>query len=500
MQKLFSRYSQEMTTHHKLNKKVNIMDQDFHYYGAYYAARIGGKYNQEEANIIAKASNFIDFLSNEKYAGYWHIVRNEKKTSDKSYDVIAKVDYPRYTFQGTLSTGASGSSGLWSSFHFPPGNYLDPPNTPTKIDIHGKDVAALLPDHQVREITPDSSLNKINSDIGKLLNRPQSALSRTLIEDTVRCLRDSKRLEAILRAAAGGSALLDVKNREYVLKRFGLILLGIRSHVIADTWAHQDWCGFDNVINTYWDIDNSFLNNQFAQHIEYQDISQNWKNVRLSALSDDNLKAAPNQTSYLGHGWMGHFPDYSFAKYRYKPCWRKKDAQPLERDNPTEYKYAFLELCSLFSQANGKQFQPNTEKINLDAAQKAIASPVEIADKNNCPRAYSARKWVEEMDRVNIQAPIDIIDAEKEPDEKTILSGQIDYIPQALDPFGVSRYGTFYINLTSDLYLFQIAADYQFQFVKNWTKAHQIGPSDLFEDSWSRQQGSLSHKISEVLM
>ncbi|MGI0498019.1 DUF6765 family protein [Limnospira platensis CENA597] len=153
------------------------MDQDFHYYGTYYAARIGGNYSQEDATVIATASNFIDFLSNQKYAGYWHIVSNTEKSLERDYNVIAKVDYPRYTFQGTLSTGGSGSSGLWASFHFPPGNYNDPVGTPTKIDVHGKDVAALLPDHHLREIDPDSSLkSKITPDIGKLLNRPQSAL------------------------------------------------------------------------------------------------------------------------------------------------------------------------------------------------------------------------------------------------------------------------------------------------------------------------------------
>ena len=67
------------------------MDQDFHYYGTYYAARVGN-YTQEDATVIAKASNFIDFLSNEKYAGYWHIVSNTEKCSDPHYHVIAKVE------------------------------------------------------------------------------------------------------------------------------------------------------------------------------------------------------------------------------------------------------------------------------------------------------------------------------------------------------------------------------------------------------------------------
>jgi hypothetical protein len=212
------------------------------------------------------------------------------------------------------------------------------------------------------------------------------------------------------------------------------------------------------------------------------------------------LQAVPNATSYVGHGWMGHFPDYSFVKYRYKPCWQQKSAPALERDNPTEYKYAFLELCSLFSQAGGSKFQPENKKDELAGVQRAISSPVEIANQNNCPRVYSAYKWKEEMDKLRIQPPVDLIDTKKEPDEKNLLSGQIDYKPHSFDPFGKSRYGTFYINVISDLYLFQIAVDYHFHFVKNWTKKHNIGINYLFEGSWSRQLGPLSENIVEILL
>ncbi len=50
-----------------------------------------------------------------------------------------------------------------------------------------------------------------------------------------------------------------------------------------------------------------------------------------------------------------------------------------------------------------------------------------------------------------------------------------------------------------DLYIFHIAADYQFHFVKNWVKTHSIGSDNLFEDSWSTQLEPLSNQISEIL-
>ena len=91
---------------------------------------------------------------------------------------------------------------------------------------------------------------------------------------------------------------MEKKNKEAILKRFGLLLLGARAHVIADTWAHQDWCAANNLINTYWDIKNSWYNNQFEQRIDYQDISKDsWETVKLAALKDENLQAVPNATS-----------------------------------------------------------------------------------------------------------------------------------------------------------------------------------------------------------
>jgi len=469
------------------------MDQDFHYYGTYYAARVGGGYSREDATRIAKASNFIDFLSNEGYAGYWRLVRDTEKRSDEDYDIVAKVDYPRYTYQGNLSTGVDGSRGLWASYHFAPGNYADPANTPSDADIHGKEIAGLLPGHQIRTINPDSSLD-ISPEIGQLLNRPQSALSRTLIQDTIECLTNPQRLEAILERAAGGEALLNDPDKANILKRFGLVLLGARAHVIADTWAHQDWSSANNVINTYWDVSDSTYHNQFAQRIEYQDIGDEWNQIKLSSLSHLNLSAVPNGTSYLGHGWMGHFPDYSFVKYRYKPCWRKTSDPVLERDNPTEFKHAFLELCSLFCQTQGNKFQPQKAKNELAAAQMAISEPCEIDNKENCPRKYSQEQWITKMQGVDIEAPIDLIDTELEPHPKAVLDGQVDY-----DSMLGTRYGTYYINFASDLYLFEIAADYHFQFMKNWLTTHDIGTDELFTGSWSKQLGPISEKISEIL-
>ena len=114
------------------------MDQDFHFHGTYYAAKTGG-FNKDEAALIARAANFIDFFSETTYAAYWKLVKDTKKSDN--YQVVAHLDFPRYTFQGGLfGSGVSPEDGLWCSYHFTPGNYDDPQNTPSRETVHGQAV------------------------------------------------------------------------------------------------------------------------------------------------------------------------------------------------------------------------------------------------------------------------------------------------------------------------------------------------------------------------
>lgn len=466
------------------------MDQDFHYYGTFYAARLAG-FDSKRATLIGKASNFIDFLSEQAYSGYWRLVRNKKTTAWDQYTVVGEVTSPRYTFQGTLSTGVSAEDGLWCSYHFTPGNYPDPRGIPTPADLHGKSVAERLPKpptnnrgqfHTVRTTPGLTDTNK-----AKLLNRPMSPLSRAILDDAIACATDPGRLRAILKHSVGGWEILsdNAQVAKDNLDRFNSILLGVRAHVIADTWAHQDWSGIADDMNTYWDVGGSGWG---RQSIDYQDVGGDWKNVVLSSMSNESLQAAPN-VAKIGHGWMGHFPDYSFAKYRYKPAWRSKNDEPHVRDNPEQYRYAFLELCSLFKRALGGWFNPQSVQDSLDSAQEAISTPCELANKQVCPRVHSAQQWMKHM--AGLGMPDDIIDTKKEPDPKAVLGGLIEKTSAS----SYSRYGSIVVNAMSDLYLFQIAADYHFHFVQHFLKSHQILK---FSGSWSSQLGPVAPTISDL--
>ncbi|WP_156369582.1 DUF6765 family protein [Duganella sp. Leaf126] len=497
------------------------MDQDFHYYGTYYAARQGG-FATNDATLIAKAANFVDFFNENEYAAYWALVHDTAPTDN--FRVAAIVENPRYTVQySKAGMAVAPEDGLWCSFHFPPGNYEAPAETPSHEAVHGKAVAAALPGFCQRDtnaglaaVAAYQASRVPDFNYGKMLNRPQSALSRELIVDTIRCATDESRLVAILDHAAGGRDILD-HQREDNLRRLRLILLGLRAHVIADTWAHQDFNGLNSVLNTYWDVDydpsswSPLKQGYGRQGIDYNDGTAGWRNRVLSGVSafvgehrevlsfiggivgtgpvqgiSANLEAAPNGTSYLGHGWMGHLPDFSFVKFRYKPCWANPAQPPLERDNPREFRAAWIELVSMFSQAAGKgQLALDAQfDAGLQKAVKAIEEPFDL-ERRDPARGHSARAWQTAFGDL----PADLPDANVEPDPRTVLAGVVRKTDHS-DRFGIS-----YINVYSDLYLFQIAADYHFHFVSHYLSQQGIY---RFNGSWSQQTSALKGDLSAL--
>lgn len=469
------------------------MDQDFHYYGTYFAAKAGG-FSKKDATLLARASNFIDFFTAESYASYWALVPNE--VPQKNYKALATVDNPRYTFQGNFSIGLGAEDSLWCSYHFVPGNYQHPAGTPSKVEVHGKAVSNLLPEFEMRDTTGGKNLLKygypntpgymLDLTFGALLTRPQSALSVELIEDTVRCFNDDERVIEILTHAKGGAYLLQ-ENDPDVIRRFKLMLLGARAHVIADTWGHQDFCGTPNVMNTYWDVNyepgslNITKMGLGRQAINYRESGQShWTYKVLSASESESFTAVPNGVCYLGHGWMGHLPDYSFVEYQYKPCWSNPQ-KIVTRNNPEQYRFAWIELASLFHRAKFNTYLKTDSDFEdaLDKAVNAIATPGNLNGKRSA-RKSSEMAWLKNT----TDHPEVMIDCDQESDAKLTLEGMLTLAGH--------RNGTSYVNVKSDLYLFQIAVDYHFYFVKNYLERNKIY---AFKGGWSEREGPLSPRV-----
>ena len=175
---------------------------------------------------------------------------------------------------------------IWASFHFLPG------------DLHAK--------------KPGCSRQYLNKY--RLICQPNSDLLRRTLEQ----------------AKKAGT-----------LQAFGLAL-----HVLADTWAHRNFAGTPSMV----------INNITGDFYEARtpDGKEEWKKVafRHSVSAPDDLEAGKytntmiqfNEYSVmnLGHGRVGHLPDYSFIKYRYLPAWG--DYTQVVKDNPAEYLHAFAQM------------------------------------------------------------------------------------------------------------------------------------------------------------
>ena len=121
---------------------------------------------------------------------------------------------------------------------------------------------------------------------------------------------------------------------------------GLALHVIADTWAHMYFAGTPSLV----------INNTTYHFYEMTGESgeENWRLVRFrhkAGVPDDLengiytntvFQGSENSIMNLGHGRAGHFPDYSFMRYRYLPAWGRY--YEMVKDNPSDYLNAFGQM------------------------------------------------------------------------------------------------------------------------------------------------------------
>lgn len=130
---------------------------------------------------------------------------------------------------------------------------------------------------------------------------------------------------------------------------------GIAMHVIADTWAHRYFAGtpslvINNIGREFYEIlDENGTGTErlirFRHNPSAPDDPE--KGLYTSSL----YQGKENTVMNLGHGRAGHFPDYSFAKYRYLPAWG--DYHEIVKDNPQDYIRAFTQMVRAMKYLNG---------------------------------------------------------------------------------------------------------------------------------------------------
>jgi len=276
------------------------MNLDFHYYGTYVAARLAG-YDLDSAQTIAHAAQYVDdsdesMLKDSLGRSYIQDF-SPIPTVQSLWDMTIKNFF---WSEGALKNIAD----IWVPFHFLPGNYGNNPNI--------KQYTGPLSDKGslYRWTFDDESTKQF-----KMLCQPNSPIVKSMINDIV----------------------LNHTNKDYTL-----LLAGMRMHVLADTWAHMFYIGMPA-----WFINDALEKVFIVNGNEKTPVR--WKRVWPWADSTDLIHGefatpdmlAYNSIVYLGHGRMGHLPDYPWLKYEYTPRWSK---DPITKDNTSYFLQALKQL------------------------------------------------------------------------------------------------------------------------------------------------------------
>lgn len=132
--------------------------------------------------------------------------------------------------------------------------------------------------------------------------------------------------------------------------------VGLAMHILADTWAHQNFAGTPSLV-----INNT--NYYFYELIPDGDgFTERKISFRYSAFTPDDLDKSSytqspssnseNSVLNLGHGRAGHLPDYSFVRYKYLPAWG--EYEEVIKDNPSDYLHAFCQMITAMKYLRGE--------------------------------------------------------------------------------------------------------------------------------------------------
>lgn len=147
--------------------------------------------------------------------------------------------------------------------------------------------------------------------------------------------------------------------------------VGIAMHVLADTWAHSNFAGVgSNVIN---DINPYFYEiiekdgKQTERLVEFKHTpgGDDFANSRYNNSVGQDSEAA---IMCIGHGRLGHIPDYSYIHYKYMPAWG--DYEVIEKNNPEDYYHAFCQMIYAMKYLRGE-----TDVFELDTYAEDVVAP-----------------------------------------------------------------------------------------------------------------------------
>ena len=168
-----------------------------------------------------------------------------------------------------------------------------------------------------------------------------------------------------------------LKDTVMLAKGGSLEAIGVAMHILADTWAHQNFAGTPSLVinntdsHVYEVLDGKDYQITFSHNPGRKDDIEGRKYT--------NSLYSGKETSImnLGHGRMGHLPDLSFIKYKYLPAWGSWNE--LVKDNPSDYFKAFAQMVYALKFYRGTNSEFNLNEY--DSLDKYSERVVDIINK-----------------------------------------------------------------------------------------------------------------------
>lgn len=184
-----------------------------------------------------------------------------------------------------------------------------------------------------------------------------------------------------------------VKDTVMLAKGGSLEAIGIAMHILADTWAHQNFAGTPSLVinNTNTHVYEIFDGNEYQ--ISFSHNPGRKDNIEERKYINSLYSGKETSIMNLGHGRIGHLPDLSFIKYKYLPAWGKWNE--LIKDNPSDYVKAFTQMVYTlkFYRGINAEFKLN----EYDPLEKYIDKVVAIINKRQLSAAEDWKAFASEL-------------------------------------------------------------------------------------------------------
>lgn len=194
-----------------------------------------------------------------------------------------------------------------------------------------------------------------------------------------------------------------VKETVELAKGKSLQHAGIAMHVLADTWAHQNFAGtpslvINNTDRNFFEImpDGTSRKMSFKHSPGAQDDIEN------AVFNSTVFNASENSILNLGHGHAGHLPDYSFIRYKYLPAW--DNYRECLKDNPSDYMKAFCQMICAMKYLRGLSGEFCTDTYDNDAIADHAGKITEIICKRQPDASADWKAFAESLSGQTVPA------------------------------------------------------------------------------------------------